>query len=892
MALIKLNINGQEVEAPAGSTVLQAAEYAGIDIPRFCYSPDLSLLGACRICVVEIEGMRGMPTSCTTQAVSGMIVRTESPEVVQARKTILELMLANHPMDCLTCDKMGDCKLAEYAYRYGIKDTPFKGEKRNYPIDQSDPFIIRDLNKCILCGSCVRACEEITGQDNLSYMYRGFDAMATTANNVPYLESNCVFCGQCVTACPTGALTEKSMSGQGRRWEFERVRTTCPFCGTGCNYDLAVREGKVVGVLTSPDNPVNQRALCVKGRFGWDFIYSPKRLTKPLIKKNGEFEEASWDEAYDLISQRFNEIKAKYGANSFAALSSARCTNETNYLVQKFTRAVMGTNNIDHCARTCHAPSVAGLNISFGSGAMTNPIHEIQDEAQLLLLIGTNPTESYPVIGYKMRQAVRHGCKMVVCDPRRTELAEEADIWLQQKHGTDILLLNGLMHIIIKEGLEDRQFIVERTENYENLKQVVERYTPEYVSELTGVSIDDLYRVARLYATTNKAMIFYSLGITEHICGTFNVMTIANLAMLTGHVGRPGTGVCPIRGQNNVQGACDMGALPNGYSGYQEVTSDVVREKHEKAWGASLSNKMGLKIPEMFAAAQEGSIKAMYILGENPVLTDPDANHIKEALAKLDFLVVQELFMTETAAFADVVLPGASYAETDGTFTNTERRVQRVRKAIEPLAGQADWETICHMVSHMGYPMNYDDPSQIWDEMSSLSPLFAGINYDRLERESLQWPCPNTENPGTPYLHVGQFTRGKGLFQPSEHIPPGEMPDTEYPILLCTGRVLQHYNVTTQNTIGIKSVWDKEMTEVHPQEAKALGLTTGDKMKVTSRRGEVITNVKVTDRVQPGVIWMSFHYSETPTNELTSPFVCSIAGTGEYKVCAVKLEKA
>lgn len=517
-----------------------------------------------------------------------MIVHTDSPVVVKARKTILELLIANHPLDCLTCDKMGACKLADYAYQYGVKSSPFTGEKHSYAIDESNPFIIRNLNKCIQCGACVRACEEMTGQDNLSYLNRGFDRKATTAGDVPLINSDCVFCGQCVAVCPTGALIEKTVAGKGRRWEIERIMTTCPFCGTGCNFDLAVKNGKVIGVLSNSESPVNQRSLCVKGRFGWDFIYNPKRLTSPLIKRNGNFEEASWDEAFDLINKRFKEIKEKHGSDSFAALSSARCTNEENYLVQKFTRAVMGTNNVDHCARTCHAPSVAGLATSFGSGAMTNPIHEISDEAQLMLLIGTNPTESYPVIGYKMRQAARKGCKLVVCDPRRIELAEEADIWLQQKHGTDIPLLNGLMRIIIKEGLEDKKFIEERTENYENLKTVVEQYTPEYVSQLTGIAVDDLYRVARLYATTDKAMIFYSLGITEHICGTFNVMSVANLAMLTGHVGRPGTGVCPIRGQNNVQGACDMGALPNVYSGYQAVTVDAVREKHEKAWGVSL----------------------------------------------------------------------------------------------------------------------------------------------------------------------------------------------------------------------------------------------------------------------------------------------------------------
>lgn len=521
---------------------------------------------------------------------------------------------------------------------------------------------------------------------------------------------------------------------------------------------------------------------------------------------------------------------------------------------------------------------------------MTNPINEITEEAELLFLIGTNATEAHPVIGYKMRQAARNGAKLVVCDPRHIDLVDEADYWLRLNPGTDIPLLNGLMHIIIKEGLEDKKFIEERTENYEELKQVVASYTPEYVSELTGVPVDDLYSVARLYATTDKAMAFYTLGITEHICGTRNVMSVANLAMLTGHLGRPGTGVCPMRGQNNVQGACDMGALPNVYSGYQAVNVDANREKFEKAWGVPLPAKIGLKIPEMFEAAHEGTVKAMYILGENPVLTDPNANHIKEALEKLEFLVVQELFLTETARYADVILPAASFAETDGTFTNTERRVQRVRKAIEPLPGQASWQTICQMAARMGYPMAYDHPSEIWKEMATYSPSMTGINFNRLEDESLQWPCPAEDHPGTPFLHAGKFTRGLGQFQPSEHIPPGEMPDQEYPYLLSTGRILYHYNVTTPYSPGISSVWDKEMAEVNPIDAEKLGVKTGGLVKVTSRRGEVTTAVQVTDRVMPGIIWMSFHHSATPTNELTSHHLDPMTGTGEYKVCAVKIE--
>lgn len=509
----------------------------------------------------------------------------------------------------------------------------------------------------------------------------------------------------------------------------------------------------------------------------------------------------------------------------------------------------------------------------------------------MMLLVGTNATEAHPIIGYKMRQAARKGAKMVVCDPRHIDLVDEADYWLRQQPGTDIPLLNGLMHIIIKEGLEDKKFIEERTENYEELKETVASYTPERVAELTGVSVDDLYAVARLYATTDKAMIFYTLGITEHICGTRNVMSIANLAMLTGHLGRPGTGVCPMRGQNNVQGACDMGALPNVYPGYQSVTVEANQEKFEKAWGAKIPTKVGLKIPEMFEAAYEGKVKSMYILGENPVLTDPDTNHIRAALSNLDFLVVQELFLTETAEYADVVLPAASFAECNGTFTNTERRVQRVRKAIEPIPGQANWETICQMVTRMGYPMNYESPDDIWDEMASLTPSMKGINYGRLENKSLQWPCPSTDHPGTPYLHAGKFTRGLGLFQPSEHIPPGEIPDEEYPFLLSTGRILYHYNVTTPYSKGISSIWDKEMAEVNPLDAEKLGLVTGSQVKVTSRRGEAITAVKVTDRVLPGVIWMSFHYTATPTNALTSHHLDPITGTGEYKVAAVKIEK-
>lgn len=520
---------------------------------------------------------------------------------------------------------------------------------------------------------------------------------------------------------------------------------------------------------------------------------------------------------------------------------------------------------------------------------MTNSIGEI-DGAELLFLIGTNTTEAHPVIGYKMRQAARKGAKLIVADPRRIELAEEADIWLQLKPGTDIPMLNGIMHIIIAEKLYDEQFINSRTENFDAIKETVAKYTPEYVSELTGLAVDDLYAVARLYATTDKAMLFYTLGITEHVCGTSNVMSVANLAMLTGHLGRPSTGVNPIRGQNNVQGACDMGALPNVYPGYQAVTNPDIRAKFEQAWGVSLPGENGLMIPEMFDKANAGELKAMYILGENPVLTDPNSNHIRSGLEKLDFLVVQELFLTETAAYADVILPAASFAETDGTFSNTERRVQRVRQAIEPLPGQANWQVITTLLNKMGCPSQYDNPEQIFDEMAALTPSYAGINYARIDKQGIQWPCPTCDHPGTPCLHTAEFTRGKGLFQGIDHVPPAELPDEEYPFLLSTGRILYHYNVTTPYSAGIYSLWNEEMAEVNPEDAAKLGICTGDQVKVSSRRGEAITKVQVTDRVPPGVIWMSFHYTETPTNALTSDAVDPITKTGEYKVCAVKVE--
>jgi formate dehydrogenase alpha subunit len=888
---ITLTIDGIQTTVPKGTTVLEAARKAGSFVPTLCHDPELSKPGACRLCVVEIKGARNLSASCVTEALEGMVVETASPAVIEARKTILELMLSNHPEDCLLCHQAGDCKLQDYAYFYDVRRGAFTGDSQNYDLEDDNLFIVRNMNKCILCGKCIRACEEKQGRAVINFAYRGFRTKVTTAMDQALADSVCVSCGSCVAVCPTGALTEKSMLGKGRKWEVEKVRTTCPFCGVGCNFDLNVRDGKVIGVTSNPDSPVNGPDLCVKGRFGIDYVHSPKRLTRPLIRENGEFVETSWEEALDLVASRLGDIKSKFGSDAIAALSSARCTNEDNYVLQKFIRAVCGTNNVDHCARTCHAPTVAGLAASFGSGAMTNSIEDIL-HTDLLFVIGANPTEAHPMVGAKMLQAVRKGTKLVVVDPRRIELADKADFFLQIKSGTDIPLMNGLMHIIIKEGLHDRKFVEERTEGFEDLRATVEKYTPGRVSELTGVPENILYEVARLYAKAPNAMICYTLGITEHICGTYNVMSTANMAMLTGHIGRLGSGVSPLRGQNNVQGACDMGALPGDYHGYQKVANPEVRAKFEKAWAVKLDEKPGMMIPAMMDAAVEGRVKAMYIMGEDPVLSDPNANYIKQAMEALDFLVVQEIFMSETAKFADVVLPGASFAEKDGTFTNAERRVQRVRKAIEPIAdSRPDWQIVCELARRMGFPMDYGWPGDIWDEIAALSPLFTGINYDRMDAAGMQWPCPAADHPGTRILHTETFTRGLGLLKGIEHIPPAELPDEEYPFLLSTGRILSHYNVTTRQSPALSAYVPGEAAMVHPMDAANLGVANGDRLRVTSRRGSVTTGIRITDRVQPGMIWMSLHHASTPTNELTVHAFDPISQTGEYKIAAVRLER-
>ena len=675
---------------------------------------------------------------------------------------------------------------------------------------------------------------------------------------------------------------------------IEKVLTTCVYCGTGCGLYLCVDHGRVVGIAPSRSHPVSQGRLCLKGWNAHQFVHHPQRLKNPLIKRDGVFAEATWDESLDLVAKRLSEIKERHGSDSLAVLSSAKCTNEENFVMMKFARAVLGTNNVDHCARLCHASTVAGLVRAFGSGAMTNSITDIRD-ANVILLIGSNTTEQHPVIAAEILRAVDNGSKLVIIDPRMIQLSKFAEMQLRLTPGTDVALINGLMSVIIEEKLQNSAFIQERVEGFDGLRANLRRYTPEYVEHVTGVLADDLRAAARLYAKADRATVLYCMGITQHSTGTDNVLDCANLAMLCGHVGREGTGVNPLRGQQNVQGACDMGALPDFYTGYQRVADETSRPKFEQAWNTKLPVKAGLTVVEMMNEAAEGKIKGMYIMGENPMLSDPDLNHVKKALERLDFLVVQDIFLSETAELADVVLPACSFAEKDGTFTNTERRVQRVRRAIGPVGtSRSDWEIVCDVASRMGYKMSYDSTETIMEEIAALTPIYGGIHYDRLGDFGLQWPCPSRDHPGTKYLHKGAFTRGKGHFHPVEYVPPAEVTDAQYPFILTTGRM--YYQFHTRTMTGRSEALNREApvgyVEINPTDAEKLNIRPGVRVKVSSRRGQIIANAVVTETVPPKTIFIPFHYREAAANLLTNPVLDPAAKIPEYKVCAASLERS
>jgi len=894
---ITLTIDGKTVTVPRGATIFEAARKLGIEIPHLCYKPELGLppTSSCRLCVVEVEGAKSLVASCSHPVSPGMVVRTDTERLRNVRRMVIDLLLSNHPHDCLTCEKSGECDLQKYAYALGVRQPEFAGEPVMVQPIEDGPAIIYDPSKCILCGRCVEICHQVQVTGAIDYQGRGFNTRVTLPPGLPRDRSGCAECGNCVDVCPTGALSYAGAQGLGRAWEMKRVPTICPYCGCGCTVVLNIRDNRVVKITGAPGVGVNKGLLCVKGRFGMDWVGHGDRLTRPMLRRNGRLEPVSWEEALDYAARRLDEIRRESGPDAIGGLASAKCTNEENYVFQKFMRAVIGTNNVDHCARLCHASTVAGLAKAFGSGAMTNSIEDF-DVTDCIFVIGSNTTECHPVIGAAIkRAATQRKVPLIVADPRSIELVEFAEVHLRQKGGTDVALINAMIHVIIEEGLEDAEFIARRTEGFEELKKAVAPYTPEMGEKITGVPAADIVKAARIYANAKAASIVYSMGITQHSHGTDNVLALANLAMVTGNVGKPGAGVNPLRGQNNVQGACDMGALPNLLPGYQSVTDDALRAKFEKAWGVTIPSRPGLTVVEMMNAAAEGRLRALYIMGENPMLSDPDIAHVEEGLRRLDLLIVQDIFMSETAQIAHVVLPAVGFAEKDGTFTNTERRVQRVRKGIEP-PGEArpDWVITCDLARRLGREMSYHNEAAIQDEIASLTPIYGGITYDRLERGALQWPCPDRNHPGTPYLHKEKFTRGLGKFHAVEFVPSKELPDADYPFLLSTGRILQHFHTGTMSRRS--SVLDRLVSvgaiEIHPTDANRLGVRDGERVRVKSRRGQIEIAARVTDRVAPGTVFLAFHYREAPANRLTIAALDPVAKIPEFKVCAVRIEPA
>lgn len=897
---INLQIDKKTVTVPAGKTILDAALKLGIDIPRLCKDERLTPTGACRLCLVEVEGKAKLQTSCSTAAEEGMVVSTETPEIRKLRKQVLELTIAEHRLVCITCDKDGDCPLQDYAYRYNVNEHAFPKLEQtihttNYT--EKEKAFVYDPSKCIRCGRCVKICDEVQGIHAIAFLKRSYKMMVSSGFHEPLKQTVCETCGQCVGTCPVGALYPKAAKRKGRAKDLQKVRTTCPYCGVGCQIDLNIsrKNGKLIMISTEAGSIPNDGNTCVKGRFGHDFIHSPKRLTKPLIKVKGQFREAEWDEALEFAARRFSELKENYGPQALAGLTSARASNEENYIIQKFVRTVFGSNNIDHCARLCHASTVTGLAQAFGSGAMTNSIEEIP-RADVIFVIGSNTSECHPVIGITIRKAADSGSsKLIVADPRRISLTKNANIHLQQKPGTDTALLLAMMQVILEEGLEDKQFIKERTEGFDELRKAAAPYTPEFSEKICGVAAEDIRYSARMFAKASSAAIVYSMGITQHTTGTDNVLALADLALLTGNVGKLNSGVNPLRGQNNVQGACDMGGLPNVFSGYQKVSDPAVRNKFSQAWGVSLPEEPGLTVVEIINQAFTGGIKGLLIAGENPMLSDPDSHHVEQGLKKLDFLLVQDLFLTETAELADIVLPAACFAEKDGTFTNTERRVQRIRKALVPPGeAKSDWEIICALSERMGYDLSYDFAAEIMEEISELTPIYGGISYDRLEGVGLQWPCPDRNHPGTPFLHKDHFSRpgGKAKFHPLAFIPPREIPDDEYPLILTTGRMLQHWHTgtMTRKSMVLNDLVPHGFLEIHPDDASARGLKQGAEAIVSSRRGLIYVPVHITDEVKMGTVFMAFHFREHPANALTIAALDPIAKIPEFKACAVAVK--
>ncbi len=911
---VSLTIDGKRVTVPEGTSVMRAAMENGIAIPKLCATDMVDAFGSCRLCLVEIEGRRGTPASCTTPVSDGMIVRTQTPQVKKLRKGVMELYISDHPLDCLTCAANGDCELQDMAGVVGLRDVRYEAGENHFetragaggetnphyiPKDDSNPYFTYDPAKCIVCSRCVRACEEVQGTFALTIEGRGFDSRVSPGMaGDDFLSSDCVSCGACVQACPTATLQEKSVIEIGT--PDRSVVTTCAYCGVGCSFKAEMRGDELVRMVPYKNGKANRGHSCVKGRFAWGYANHRDRILNPMIRDTIDepWREVTWEEAFAHTSARLRDIQARHGQNAIGGITSSRCSNEETFLVQKLIRAVFGNNNTDTCARVCHSPTGYGLKTTFGTSAGTQDFDSVED-SDVVMVIGANPTDGHPVFASRLKKRLRQGARLIVVDPRRIDLVRtphvEAAHHLPLTPGTNVAVLTAMAHVIVTEGLVNEAFVAERgdMDTFQDWAAFVadEHHSPEATQMLTGVPAADLRAAARLYATGGNAAIYYGLGVTEHSQGSTTVMAIANLAMATGNLGRPGVGVNPLRGQNNVQGACDMGSFPHELPGYRHVSDPAARAVFEQLWGTEIQDEPGLRIPNMLDAAVEGTFKGIYIQGEDILQSDPDTHHVAAGLKAMECVIVHDLFLNETANYAHVFLPGSTFLEKDGTFTNAERRINRVRQVMAPKNGLADWEVTLKLAQAMGADWHYAHPAQIMDEIAATTPSFAGVSYEMLEEMgSVQWPCNENAPQGTPIMHMDGFVRGKGNFVLTEYVPTDERTGPRFPLLLTTGRILSQYNVGAQTRRTENTIWhDEDRLEIHPHDAEQRGITEGAWIKLASRRGETSLRATLTDRVAPGVVYTTFHHPDTQANVVTTDYSDWATNCPEYKVTAVQV---
>ncbi len=899
---VTLTIDGQSVTVPKGTSVMAAAAVMGTQVPKLCATDKLEPFGSCRLCLVQIEGRRGYPASCTTPAEAGMVVHTENGEIAKRRRGVMELYISDHPLTCLTCSANGDCELQDMAGKVGLRDVRYGYEGENHlsaPTDASNPYFTFEASKCIACSRCVRACEDIQGTFALTMEGRGFGSKIS-AGGTDFMGSECVSCGACVQACPTATLNEKAVITLGT--PEHSVLTTCAYCGVGCTFKAEMKGETVVRMVPYKDGGANAGHSCVKGRFAFGYATHKDRKTQPMIRAaiTDPWQEVTWDQAIAHAAGEFKRIQAQHGRNSIGGITSSRCTNEETYLVQKLIRGAFGNNNVDTCARVCHSPTGYGLMATVGTSAGTQDFASV-DHSDVILVIGANPTDGHPVFASRMKQRLRDGARLIVADPRRIDLVRsphiQAQHHLQLRPGTNVALLNALAHVVVTEGLIAEDYIRERCDlaEFEGWARFIalDRNSPETSEALTGVPAAEVRAAARLFATGGNAAIYYGLGITEHSQGTTAVMAMANLAMATGNIGKLGAGVNPLRGQNNVQGACDMGSFPHEFTGYRHVSDDATREVFEATWGVPLSADPGLRIPNMLDDAVEGTFKGLYIQGEDIAQSDPDTQHVTAGLRAMECVVVQDIFLNETAKYAHVFLPGSSFLEKDGTFTNAERRINRVRRVMSPLGGLADWEATMALSNALGFPMDYKHPAEIMDEIALLTPSFAGVSYAKLDAlGSLQWPCNEVAPLGTPMMHVDRFVRGMGRFMMTEFVPTQERTGALFPLILTTGRILSQYNVGAQTRRTENSRWHEEdVLDIHPFDAESRGIRDGDLVGLESRSGDIALRARVTERMQPGVVYTTFHHAKTGANVITTDFSDWATNCPEYKVTAVQVRR-